>query len=168
MCPYESTPGGEGRSQLRGFASTALDRQGHVSVSYAVRSRGGGRAQLVQQRDMEDRPPVVTEKPWGRELLLRSTDTYVVKVLCVRAGCRLSLQYHTLKRETLLLGSGNALLEIHLGGEVIQHSLDEAVDVAPGTAHRLVALEDSEIVEVSTTELDDVVRLEDDYGRKGV
>jgi len=116
---------------------------------------------------MEERPPVVTEKPWGRELLLWSTDTYVVKILCVRAGCRLSLQYHRAKRETLLLGSGRALLEIHLGDEVIQHSLDEAVDVAPGTAHRLVALEDSEIVEVSTTELDDVVRLEDDYGRKG-
>jgi mannose-6-phosphate isomerase-like protein (cupin superfamily) len=116
---------------------------------------------------MEEKAPVVTEKPWGRELLLRRTPTYVVKILCVRAGCRLSLQYHEVKRETLLLGSGSALLEIHRAGEVIQHSLDEAVEVAPGTAHRVVALEDSEIVEVSTTELDDVVRLEDDYGRKG-
>ena len=116
---------------------------------------------------MEEKAPVVTEKPWGSELLLRNTPTYVVKILRVRAGCRLSLQYHEVKRETLLLGSGRALLEIHLGDQVIQHSLDEAVEVAPGTAHRVVALEDSEIVEVSTTELDDVVRLEDDYGRKG-
>ena len=131
---------------------------------------GDGRGRRVRatlcEGDMEETLPVVTEKPWGRELLLRRTPTYVVKILCVRAGCRLSLQYHEVKRETLLLGSGRALLEIHLGGQVIQHSLDEAVDIAPGTAHRVVAVEDSEIVEVSTTELDDVVRLEDDYGRE--
>ncbi len=105
------------------------------------------------------------EKPWGCELLLRRTGAYVVKVLCVRAGCRLSLQYHRVKRETLLLGSGRVVLEIHRNGHVTEYSLLEPVRVAQGTVHRLVAIEDSEVVEVSSTELDDVVRLEDDYDR---
>ncbi len=107
----------------------------------------------------------MTEKPWGSEVLLRLTDDYAVKVLRLRAGCRLSLQYHRVKRETLLLGSGQALLETHHHGHITGHTMEQPVEVPPGTVHRVVAIEDSEIVEVSSTELDDVVRLEDDYGR---
>ena len=107
----------------------------------------------------------VIEKPWGCEVILRHTDTYVVKRLCVKAGCRLSLQFHRFKSETLQLGRGCAFLEIHDGGVVTDHYLDRAVHVPPGTVHRVIAVEDSEIMEVSTPELDDVVRLEDDYNR---
>ncbi len=112
-----------------------------------------------------DGQPRVTEKPWGSEVLLRLTDAYAVKVLRLRAGCRLSLQYHRIKRETLLLGSGQAILETHHHGHIARHTMELPVEVPPGTVHRVVAVVDSEIVEVSSTELDDVVRLEDDYGR---
>jgi mannose-6-phosphate isomerase-like protein (cupin superfamily) len=108
---------------------------------------------------------LVVDKPWGRELILRQTADYVVKVLSVRKGCRLSLQYHEVKRESMVLGSGDAVLEIHRDGLVFEHSLEKPVEILPGTVHRLVALEDSQILEVSTPELSDVVRLEDDYGR---
>jgi len=111
--------------------------------------------------------PRVTEKPWGSEVLLRLTEEYAVKVLRLRAGCRLSLQYHRVKRETLLLGSGRAILETHHHGHIATHTMEQPVEVLPGTVHRVIAIEDSEIVEVSSIELDDVVRLEDDYGRAG-
>jgi mannose-6-phosphate isomerase len=109
-----------------------------------------------------------TPKPWGGELLLRRTDTYVVKVLHLHAGCRTSLQYHRVKRETMHLGSGRAFLELHRDGFVEEDSLAMPVEILPGTVHRLVALEECEVVEVSTTELDDVVRVADDYGRVDV
>jgi mannose-6-phosphate isomerase-like protein (cupin superfamily) len=107
----------------------------------------------------------VTEKPWGSELLLRLTERYAVKVLRLKAGCRLSLQYHRFKRETLQLASGRAFLETHHDGRITRHTMEQPVEVPPGTVHRVTALEDCEIVEVSSTELDDVVRLEDDFGR---
>jgi mannose-6-phosphate isomerase-like protein (cupin superfamily) len=107
----------------------------------------------------------IIEKPWGCEVLQRQTRDYVVKVLCVRKGCRLSLQYHRVKKETMVLVSGDAALEIHRNGRVISHSLGMPVEILPGTVHRLVAAEDSQVLEVSTPELDDVVRLDDDYGR---
>ncbi len=109
--------------------------------------------------------PRLIEKPWGSELLLRLTDSYAVKVLRLRAGCRLSLQYHRVKHETLQLASGRALLETHVDGQITRHTMDQPVEVPPGTVHRVTALEDCEILELSSTELDDVVRLEDDYGR---
>ncbi len=106
-----------------------------------------------------------TPKPWGGETLLRRTDTYVVKVLHLNSGCRTSLQYHRAKHETMFPASGNVALETHCNGIVTTHALIQAEAVAPGTIHRLVALSDAEVVEVSSPELDDVVRLEDDYGR---
>jgi mannose-6-phosphate isomerase-like protein (cupin superfamily) len=114
---------------------------------------------------MTDSGPVWTPKPWGGEWLLRCTDTYAVKILHLRSGCRTSLQYHRVKRETLLQGSGSVVLEIHRDGEVKEQALCEATELSPGTVHRLNATSDSDVVEVSSTELDDVVRLEDDYGR---
>ena len=114
---------------------------------------------------MPDSALKVIEKPWGREIILRQTPDYVVKTLCVRAGCRLSLQYHRVKSEAMQLGSGHAVLEIHKNGIVTEYTLEQSVEVQPGTVHRLVAIDDCEVVEVSTPELDDVVRLEDDYRR---
>ena len=114
---------------------------------------------------MTDSGPVWTPKPWGGEWLLRLTDTYAVKILHIRQGCRTSLQYHRIKCETLFPGSGNVVLEIHRDGEVKGQALCEAIELLPGTVHRLTAASDSDVVEVSSTELDDVVRLDDDYGR---
>src|SRR2546426_8979619 len=97
------------------------------------------------------------------------TDRYVGKLIHVNAGHALSLQYHNLKDETIYLHSGRLLFEIQKQGEERQHremSPGEFVHIAPKTIHRMTAIEDSDIFEVSTPELHDVVRLEDRYGRE--
>ena len=114
---------------------------------------------------MAEHVPTWTPKPWGGELLMRLTGAYAVKILHLNAGCRTSLQYHRVKRETLLPGSGQAVVEIHRDGRVESGTLEAPVTLLPGTVHRLTAIHDADIVEVSSIELDDVVRVEDDYGR---
>lgn len=116
---------------------------------------------------MSDPEITKVEKPWGYELHWAKTDRYVGKVLHVRAGHALSLQYHTRKEETLLLWSGRLLLEVQEGGRLVTREMGpgDRVHIPPNTIHRLTALEDSDVFEVSTPELDDVVRLEDRYGR---
>jgi mannose-6-phosphate isomerase-like protein (cupin superfamily) len=112
--------------------------------------------------------PRLVEKPWGYEIIYAVTPHYCGKLLLVRAGEELSLQYHCRKDETLYLTEGLAEVAI---GELGEASVTEvlrpgsAVHVPPGTVHRLHALQDSVFLEVSTPELDDVVRLEDRYGR---
>lgn len=108
------------------------------------------------------------EKPWGYELHWAKTDRYVGKVIHVNKGHALSLQYHNLKDETVYLWSGKILFEIEVAGKLTARELvpGEAVHVTPKTVHRMTALEDSDVFEASTPELDDVVRLEDRYGRK--
>jgi mannose-6-phosphate isomerase-like protein (cupin superfamily) len=111
------------------------------------------------------------DKPWGYEIHYALTDRYCGKILFVRAGEELSLQYHEVKDETLYLQAGRA--EIVVGEnvdalEVLPAEPGDAYRVRPGTIHRLRALEDSTFLEVSTPELDDVVRLEDRYGRAGL
>ena len=108
------------------------------------------------------------DKPWGYELRWARTDRYVGKVIHVNAGHALSLQYHNVKDETIYLWSGRLLFEIHEEGRVMKREMlpGERVHVLPGTIHRMTAIEDSDIFEVSTPELDDVVRLEDRYGRE--
>jgi mannose-6-phosphate isomerase-like protein (cupin superfamily) len=115
--------------------------------------------------------PRRVEKPWGYELIWALTDAYCGKVLFVKAGERLSLQFHREKDESWLVQSGRAMLEL---GDVGQKVLKEEVitagaafHYAPGTVHRITAIEDTTILEVSTPQLDDVVRLEDAYGREG-
>jgi len=107
------------------------------------------------------------EKPWGYELHWATTDRYVGKVLHIQAGHALSLQFHRKKDETILLWSGRMRFEIDRGGGRQQLDLEpgQAVHVAPGDVHRMVAVEDCDVFEVSTPELDDVVRIEDRYGR---
>jgi mannose-6-phosphate isomerase-like protein (cupin superfamily) len=109
------------------------------------------------------------DKPWGYELHWAVTDRYVGKVLHVKAGHALSLQYHNRKDETIHLYSGRLLFEIDRDGELIGWEMrpGESVHVPPKTIHRMTALEDCDVLEASTPELDDVVRLEDRYGRKG-
>jgi len=111
------------------------------------------------------------DKPWGHELIWALTDVYCGKVLFVKAGASLSLQFHNEKDESWLVQSGKAKLEL---GEAGQRVLNEEIIVAgaafrytPGTVHRVTAIEDTTILEVSTPQLDDVVRLEDLYGREG-
>ena len=109
------------------------------------------------------------EKPWGYELHWAVTDRYVGKVIHVNKGHALSLQYHEVKDETIHLWSGRLLFEIEEDGRLTGREMapGESVHITPGTRHRMTALEDSDILEASTPELDDVVRLEDRYGRAG-
>ncbi len=115
--------------------------------------------------------PERVEKPWGHELIWALTDSYCGKVLFVRAGASLSLQFHKEKEESWLVHSGRAKLELGDAGKaVLQQEVvtaGAAFRYRPGTVHRVTALEDTLIVEVSTAHLDDVVRLEDQYGRQG-
>jgi mannose-6-phosphate isomerase len=115
--------------------------------------------------------PRKVEKPWGHELIWAEAEQYVGKILFVRAGESLSLQFHREKDESWLVQQGRAKLELGAAGDAV---LDEEVigsgasfRFRPGTVHRLTAIEDTTIIEVSTPELDDVVRLEDRYGREG-
>jgi len=115
--------------------------------------------------------PRKVDKPWGYELIWAESEHYVGKVLFVKAGQSLSLQFHRVKDESWLVQQGRAKLELGSAGEAM---LKEEVIGAgasfrfrPGTVHRVTALEDTTILEVSTNHLDDVVRLEDRYGREG-
>ena len=114
--------------------------------------------------------PRKVEKPWGWELVWAEADVYVGKLLFVRAGESLSLQYHDAKDESWLVQEGRARLELgRVGGELeaIEIGTGDAFRFRPRTVHRVTAIEDTLVVEVSTTQLDDVVRLEDRYGREG-
>jgi quercetin dioxygenase-like cupin family protein len=107
------------------------------------------------------------EKPWGYELHWAKTAKYVGKIIHVNAGHALSLQYHNIKDETIMVWTGKIKLEIKEKDEMSVRELLplERVHIPPGTVHRMTAIEDSDILEVSTSELDDVVRLSDRYGR---
>ena len=107
------------------------------------------------------------DKPWGYELHWAKTERYVGKIIHVDAGHALSLQYHRVKDETILIWSGRIRFETGQGDSRVAREMGpgESVHIAPGTVHRMTALEPTDIFEVSTPELDDVVRLEDRYGR---
>jgi mannose-6-phosphate isomerase len=109
------------------------------------------------------------EKPWGYELIWAHTDRYVGKVLHIAAGQRLSRQYHERKEETFLVQSGTMNLEIGPAEDVkvLVMNAGDSFHCTPRTIHRMVAVTEVDVVEVSTPDLDDVVRLEDAYGREG-
>jgi mannose-6-phosphate isomerase-like protein (cupin superfamily) len=112
--------------------------------------------------------PRRVEKPWGHEEIWAETDRYVGKILVIHQGKRLSLQYHERKDESIRVLSGRLELELENDAgelETLELGPGEARHVKPGHKHRFGALEDCELLEVSTPELDDVVRVEDDYGR---
>jgi mannose-6-phosphate isomerase-like protein (cupin superfamily) len=119
---------------------------------------------------VNDVTPRRVEKPWGWELVWAETPSYAGKLLFVRAGESLSLQLHEVKEESWLVQEGSATLELgERDGELHAREIGrgDAFHFPPGTVHRLTALEDTLVVEVSTPHLDDVVRLEDRYGREG-
>ena len=107
-------------------------------------------------------------KPWGHELIWARTERYVGKLLFIRAGEALSLQYHRVKDETIMVLSGRMTFVYYTDGDA-PHTRElgprEPFHITPGLRHRMIALEDTSVLEVSTPELDDVVRLEDRYGR---
>jgi mannose-6-phosphate isomerase len=117
----------------------------------------------------DQRPLKRVEKPWGYELIWAHTERYVGKILHIRRGECLSYQYHKIKDETIYLLDG--LLELQVGTEKESRKLilnpGDPFHITPGTRHRMLALEDCNVLEASTPELDDVVRLEDRYGRSG-
>ncbi|HLB28369.1 MAG TPA: hypothetical protein VJK47_04065 [Dehalococcoidales bacterium] len=116
---------------------------------------------------MASKLPRKTEKPWGYELLFAHTEKYAGKVIFVQKDHRISLQYHKKKDETMYVYHGKLSVEIEKDGKMVKSEVSAGgcIPVAPLTKHRITALEDAFIFEVSTPELEDVVRLADDYGR---
>ena len=116
--------------------------------------------------------PNVIHKPWGHERIISKTDKYVVKEIYVKPNARLSLQYHNKKTETMFLVSGKGYLDCVSKSDRETYSSQrmhrlKPYEIPPGVIHRLYTKdEDCLVIEVSSTELDDVVRLEDDYGRE--
>jgi mannose-6-phosphate isomerase-like protein (cupin superfamily) len=113
----------------------------------------------------------MVDKPWGSELIWADSDHYAGKILLVRAGESLSLQYHEVKDESWYVLEGRARLELGRAGEGVLEEREivpgQAFRFRPGTVHRVTGIEDTRILEVSTAHLDDVVRLADAYGREG-
>ena len=105
------------------------------------------------------------EKPWGHEIRWAINEKYLGKILYIKSGNRLSLQYHEQKDETIYVLNGQVV--VHLDETIYLLSKGESLRIQPGMVHRFCAPEDSdvELIEVSTPEIDDVVRLDDDYGR---
>lgn len=114
--------------------------------------------------------PQIKLKPWGQEIWFAHNDKYAGKILQIKKGHRYSLQYHEKKQETQYVYKGQVKLIYGHSEDQLQEKIlnpGDKFDVNPPLIHRLEAVEDSEIIEVSTPELDDVVKLQDDYGRSG-
>jgi mannose-6-phosphate isomerase len=110
------------------------------------------------------------EKPWGYEVWWARTDRYVGKLIHINKGHALSLQYHNKKDETIYVQTGRMLFEMGPSAESLEQremGPGDVVHVTPPTVHRMTAIEDTDIFEVSTPEVEDVVRLKDLYGREG-
>ena len=109
------------------------------------------------------------EKPWGYELRFICTDRYAGKLLFIKAGSQLSLQYHERKDEAFLVAEGTLELVLGQGAEQRVERMEpgQSMHITPKTIHRFRAVTDCKLFEVSTPELDDVVRIEDDFGREG-
>jgi len=112
-------------------------------------------------------------KPWGYEKIWARTDRYVGKILHINAGCELSVQFHRKKDETIHLLSGEIVYRVARNAadesllEDVRLRIGESFRITPGTIHQMVAVTDCDVLEVSTPELDDIVRLSDKYGREG-
>jgi mannose-6-phosphate isomerase len=109
-------------------------------------------------------------KPWGHETIWAHSERYVGKILHINAGQELSVQYHNRKDETVYLLSGEISYRVQGKDDVlddVQLQKGESFRITPGTIHQMVALTDCDVLEVSTPELDDVVRIKDKYGREG-
>jgi len=130
-----------------------------ATVKRAAAKPGAGRVPVVR-----------VPKPWGHETIWAHSDRYVGKILHINAGQELSVQYHNRKDETVYLLSGEISYRVQSKGDVLDDvrlKIGESFRTTPGTIHQMVAVTDCDVLEVSTPELDDVVRLSDKYGREG-
>ena len=130
-----------------------------ASVRQASTKPGSGRVNIA-----------TVPKPWGHETIWALTDRYVGKILHINAGHELSVQYHSVKDETVYLLSGQIVYRVKNDADLledVQLKQGESFRITPGTVHQMVALTDCNVLEVSTPELNDVVRLSDRYGREG-
>ena len=111
----------------------------------------------------------IVPKPWGHEVIWAHTERYVGKVLHINAGHALSVQYHERKDETVYLLSGELIYWVKIGEEMrdMKLKVGDAFRITPGTVHYMEAVTDCDVLEASTPDLDDVVRLSDRYGREG-
>ena len=146
---------------------SATSASGGTGATYS-----GAAPQPSMQRDeaMSGRRKVRTvHKPWGHETIWAHTDRYVGKILHIKAGHALSVQYHERKDETVYLLAGEMIYRVQQDGELrdVQLRVGEAFRITPGTIHQMEAVTDCDVLEASTPELDDVVRLSDRYGREG-
>ncbi len=105
------------------------------------------------------------EKPWGYEEILINSNGLVLKRISIKAGHRLSYQYHKKKNEGMYIESGRGFAEIGMDKEIQTLYRDITLDIPAGFRHRITSTKDLVVLEVSSPELDDIVRLEDDYGR---
>lgn len=108
------------------------------------------------------------DKPWGYELWWAQTSRYVGKILHIDAGHRLSLQYHNIKDEVLYVQTGEIDMVVGTSPDQLttrRMRPGDTIHITPGTIHRMIAIVDSDLLEVSTPEVEDVVRVEDSYGR---
>ena len=133
-------------------------RKNRVMLRKHLARPGSGRVKVVE-----------VPKPWGHETIWAHSDRYTGKILHINAGHELSVQYHNKKDETVHLLSGEIVYRVKHGEllEDVQLKIGESFRITPGTVHQMVALTDCEILEVSTPEVDDIVRLSDKYGREG-
>lgn len=105
------------------------------------------------------------QKPWGQELILAESEKYALKRILIRAGESTSLHYHQRRDETLVVESGELLMRFNNPSVAIKLVPGNAIRIKPGQLHQLVAITDASILEVSTGQLDDVVRVSDPHGR---
>jgi quercetin dioxygenase-like cupin family protein len=134
------------------------DKASRATVKHVAAKPGAGRVPVVR-----------VPKPWGHETIWAHSDRYVGKILHINAGQELSVQYHNKKDETVHLLSGEISYRVKTNEllEDMRLRVGESFRITPGTVHQMVAVTDCDILEVSTPELDDVVRLSDKYGREG-
>ena len=113
------------------------------------------------------KPPYRVEKPWGYELVWARTDRYVGKILHIEPGQVLSLQYHNRKDETIHVLRGEILFRVQVDGKLTERRMreGESYHITPPTVHQMEAVTASDLLEASTPEVDDVVRVKDRYGR---
>lgn len=133
--------------------------KGRQNAPTPRRQTGSGRAKVVK-----------VPKPWGHETIWAHSDRYVGKILHINAGQELSVQYHERKDETVHLLSGELSYRVQSDSGVMEDvrlKRGESFRITPGTIHQMVAVTDCDVLEVSTPELDDVVRVSDKYGREG-
>ena len=116
-------------------------------------------------------PVTLVSKPWGHEKIWALSERYVGKILHINAGHELSVQYHNKKDETIYLLSGEIVYRVQRNGndelDDVRLKVGESFRIIPGTIHQMIAVTDCDVLEVSTPEIDDVVRLSDKYGREG-